>query len=137
MSLLRRRHHLGQAAGHRLAFAMFAGLTMGFASIVPGFALAAENPSTLEETMQPIAKVGAAAPVCRTCSKKQVQDGNGQRMAERAAPEYPAPRRAQMTAPTDDGAMSTDMQPGVTDAMDSGSLLSLPGATVTLPALLP
>ena len=101
-----------------------------FACGVPASIVAGEPPSGLEEPMQPIAKGKAATSVCRYCAEADMRDGSGQRVAERAAPEYPAPRHAG----ADEGGMTTGMGPA---GSDGSSLLSLPGAAVALPAILP
>ncbi|WP_136249414.1 hypothetical protein [Panacagrimonas perspica] len=98
---------------------------------VPGmstYAIAADAASILEEPMQPIAKDSPKIRVCKACSLTEMQDGSSQRVAERAAPEYSAPRDAgQMMMPRDDGAGSaTDPYAGTTISVPGAATLMLP-----------
>lgn len=142
MSVYRRIRPV-RVAGRWPRFKPFAMAMVGAAFIlpaitIPGTTVADENAAALEEPMQPIAKVGATAPICRSCARTEVRDGNGQRVAERAAPEYSAPRRApSMMTPSNDDGLSEDTLPDTSDAVESGGLVSLPGSPIGLPALLP
>ena len=106
---------------------------------LPARAATADAATGLEAPMQPIAKGGAAGPGCGSCTGGDPQDGNGQRVAERSAPEFSAPRRPTMMmsmSPESEGALAPQLEPVVHD-VDPGSLLSLPGASITVPAVLP
>jgi hypothetical protein len=88
--------------------------------------------SILEEPMQPMAKDSPKIRVCKACSPTEMQEGSTLRVAERAAPEYSAPRDAgqMMMMPRDGGASS------VTDPY-AGTTISVPGtATLMLPVVI-
>ena len=91
-------------------------------------AVAADTASILEEPMQPIAKDSPKIRVCKACSLAEMQDGSSQRVAERAAPEYSAPRDSgQMMMPRDEGAGSaTDPYAGTTISVPGAATLMLP-----------
>lgn len=93
------------------------------------YAMAADAASLLEEPMQPIAKDSPKIRVCKACSLTEMHEGSSQRVAERAAPEYSAPRDAgQMMMPHDDGAMdsATDPYAGTTITVPGAAILMLP-----------
>jgi len=106
-----------------LVLAMVSGLG------VSTYVAAADAGSVLEEPMQPMAKDAPKIRVCKACSLTEMQDGSSQRVAERAAPEYSAPRDAgAMMMPRDDGAAdaATDPYEGTTISVPGAAILMLP-----------
>ncbi len=117
-----------------LAFS--AALLTGISS--PTRAATADAMPGLEAPMQPIARLGSAASACPLCVGTDPQDGDGQRVAERSAPEYSAVRRTMMMpmSPEPAEGLALPLEPVGPDVVDTGSVLSLPGASITFPAVL-
>lgn len=101
--------------------------------------MAADAPAVSDDPMQPIAKDGKPVTACRTCKPGVTADGtNPQRVAERAAPEYPAARRqGAPPPPPQDDVLGGARDSSTVDPLESnGSVLSLPGASIGLPVLI-
>ena len=93
---------------------------------------AADGGSILEEPMQPITKGGPSIPVCKACTATELLDVGNQRVAERNAPEYAAPRDAGPMMMQRDGGMA-----GAADESYVGTVITVPGAaTVILPVVI-
>lgn len=119
----------------------FPGFRLGLAAVglsMAGLCVAAGVQTVPDDPMQPIPKDGKPLTACRTCKPSMTADGtNPQRVAERAAPEYPAPRRQLAAPPLEDDRLGGSRDSSTVDPLESsGSVLSLPGASVGLPVLI-
>ncbi len=125
------RRHGRPTRGLRCALA-----AMVFAWLAPTPVMAAAAAS-LEETMQPISRGPSQSVTCSACSDAERQEAHAQRIADRAAPEYPA-QGEHMPAPTENGEMGQglDFESVTSPLIDTGSVLSLPGASIGLPVVI-
>jgi hypothetical protein len=108
-------------------------LAMLFVSLVPTSAGAA----SLDQTMQPMGRGASKSSPCGTCPAADAEEDHAQRVAERAAPEFPAARQQMPMAAEDaDTGQDIDLEPVTSPVIETGTVLSLPGASIPLPVVL-